>query len=181
MTPTEPGTTGVHLRPVTLDNLRQCLALQVAGEQAGIVASNATSLAEAQVNPALVPLAIYDMAARGWEHDPPAPMVGFAMYELAAGVGFILRLMIDQSYQGKGYGRAAVIEMIRRLRLHPEVEMIATSHRRDNDRAAALYRGLGFVAWDIGYAGGNPDEIYLMLPEGLETPRLFRTESSPGQ
>jgi len=53
-------------------------------------------------------------------------MVGFTMYELSAGVGFIRRLMIDQRFQRKGYGRAAMLEVIRRLTLHPEVEMIAT-------------------------------------------------------
>jgi diamine N-acetyltransferase len=156
---------GVHLRPVTADNLAECLALRVADAQAAFVASNAKSLAEAYVNPTLVPLAVYGAAARGWEKDPPASMVGFTMYELAAGVGFILRLMIDQGHQGKGYGRAAMVEVIRRLRLHPEVEMIATSHSRGNEAAAALYRGLGFVDWDIGYARVNPNEVYLMLPE----------------
>lgn len=153
----------VHLRPVTFDIIQECLALRVASSQTRFVASNATSLAEAKVNPTLVPLAIYDGAARGWER-PTVPMVGFTMYELAAGVGFILRLMIDEAHQGKGYGRAAMREVIRRLRLHPEVEMIATSHSLGNAAAASLYRGLGFVDWDIGYAKDLPGEVYLMLP-----------------
>jgi len=153
----------VHLRPVTLANYRECLALQVEEAQAGLVASNVKSLAEAYVNPTLTPLAVYDAAARGYE-EPPTPMVGFTMYELAAGVGFINRLMIDRAYQGKGYGRATMIEVIRRLRLYPEVEMIATSHRRENVAAARLYAGLGFVPWDVAYATADADEIYLRLP-----------------
>ena len=59
-------------------------------------------------------------------------MVGFIMYELKGGVGFILRLMIDRRHQRQGYGRAAVLEVIRRLKLIPEVQMIATSHQRGN-------------------------------------------------
>lgn len=153
----------VHLRPVTLANHRECLALQVKDAQAGLVASNAKSLAEAYVNLTLTPLAIYDVAARGYE-DPPTPMVGFTMYELAAGVGFITRLMIDRAYQRKGYGRAAMTKVIRRLRLSPEVEMIATSHRRENPAAARLYAGLGFVPWDTTYVTVNAEEVYLRLP-----------------
>ena len=153
----------VHLRPITLANYRDCLALEVEDAQAGLIASNAKSLAEAYVNPALTPLAIYDAAARGFE-EPPTPMVGFAMYELAAGVGFITRLMIDRAHQGQGYGRAAMTEIIRRLRLSPEVEMIATSHRRENTAAARLYAGLGFVPWDIAYATADAEEVYLRLP-----------------
>lgn len=92
-------------------------------------------------------------------------MVGFTMYELTAGIGFILRLMIDSSHQRQGYGRSAMIEVIRRLKLHPEVQRIATSHRRDNVAAERLYRSLGFVEWDIAWAADIPDESYLMLPE----------------
>jgi diamine N-acetyltransferase len=41
--------------------------------------------------------------------------------------------MIDRCYQRQGYARAAMVEVIRRLRLIPEVEMIATSHRRAHE------------------------------------------------
>ena len=129
----------------------------------GLVASNAKSLAEAYVNPNMTPLAVYDVAARGFE-DPPTPIVGFTMFEVAAGVGFITRLMIDRAHQGKGYGRAAMAEVIRRLRLTPEAEIIATSHLRENVVAARLDAGLGFVPWDIAYATADADEVYLCLP-----------------
>lgn len=132
--------------------------------QSGLVATNATSLAEADSKSNSFPLAIYDCAALGHE-NPPVPMVGFTMYELAAGVGFILRLMIDRDHQRQGYGRAAMVEVIRRLKLHPEVQMIATSHRRENVAAGKLYRSLGFVEWEIAWAAEHPDELYLKLPE----------------
>ena len=155
----------VHLRRVNSDNIAECLALQVEDEQAQFVAPNAKSLAQASVNPALVPLAIYDSAARGFEFSPPVPMVGFTLYELTAGVGLILRLMIDERYQGKGYGKAAMREVIRRLRLTPEVEMIATSYKRGNAAAAHLYESLGFVPWEIAYAQDSADEVYVRLAE----------------
>lgn len=92
------------------------------------------------------------------------------MYEVTVGVGFIHRLMIDRDHQRRGYGRAAMLEVIRRLWLYPEVEMIATSHRRNNEPAASLYRELGFVDWDIEWAQENPDEVFLCLPcDGQES------------
>ena len=152
----------VHLRPVTLDNYKEYLGLRVGASQEGLVASNAQSLAEAKVNAALVPLAIYDGAARGYE-QPSLPMVGFIMYELTAGVGFILRLMVDRAFQGRGYGRGAMVAVVRRLRLHPEVEMIATSHRRENAAAARLYAALGFVPWEVAWVGPEDAEVFLRL------------------
>ena len=151
----------VHLRPIDRTNLAACLALRVSDEQAGFVASNARSLTEAYVNPALVPLAVYPEAACGWEGVPPALMVGFTMYELVAGVRFILRLMIDTDAQGQGYGQATMLEVSRRLRLTPEVELIATSHHRDNLAAARLCASLGFTPWEIAWARDMPGEIYL--------------------
>ena len=84
------------------------------------------------------------------------------MYEVAAGVGFILCLMIGHVHQCKGYGRTAMEEVIRRLKLTPDVEMIATSHRQENRAAAALYRGLGFVEWDADWLDVE-GEVFLRL------------------
>ena len=153
----------VSLHEISANNRAECLELRVAESQSGWVAPNSESLQEAAANSNLVPLAIYDVMARGFE-KPDLPMVGFTMYELSAGVGFIRRLMIDQRFQGKGYGRAAMREVMRRLKLHPEVELIATRHRRDNEAAAKLYRSLGFVDWNIRWAQEHPSEVYLCHP-----------------
>jgi len=94
-------------------------------------------------------------------------MVGFVMYEVACGAGFILRLMVDRRYQRQGYGRAALVEVIRRLKLIPEVEMIATSHRHDNMAVAHLFQRVGFVPWEVeGSEEVNPGEVFLQLPDG---------------
>ena len=87
------------------------------------------------------------------------------MYEIVDAVDFILRLMIDEKYQRKGYGRTAMIEVMRRLKLHPEVERIATSHQRQNKAAARLYESLGFVDWESELAAENSSERYLILEE----------------
>ena len=155
----------MHLRRITSENEAECLALSVDEPQARFIASNARSLAQAKAHPALVPFAVYDGAARGYP-TPGAPMVGFVMYEIDCGVGLILRLMIDRAHQRKGYGRAALLEVMRRLRLEPEVEMIVTSHRHDNAVVAALFRSLGFVPWELEGIALKPGEVYLRLPDG---------------
>jgi diamine N-acetyltransferase len=151
----------VVLREITPENFRECLSLQVEPWQVEFVAPNVKSLAEAKINPTLFPLAIYDRAALGAPLSDHR-MVGFTMYELIASVGFILRV-IDRPYQRQGYGRAAMREVIRRLRLYPEVQLIATSHRRENVAAAKLYQGLGFQDWQVPWQNPDPDEIYLVL------------------
>ena len=152
----------VTLHPITTENIQDCINLEVDESQIGMIASNSKSLAEAYVNSSLTPLGIYDVAARGWE-KPKSPMIGFTMYELVAGVGFILRLMIDLKYQRQGYGKATMIEVIRRLRLHPEVEVIATSHRKENVVVGSLCRDLGFREWEIEWSKEIEDEVYLVL------------------
>lgn len=120
------------------------------------------SLAEVYVNPTLHPFGIYDAKAH-YQANPV--MVGFTMYEIVDAVGFILRLMIDEKYHRKGYGRAAMIEVMRRLKLHPDVEQIATSHQRHNEAAAKLYESLGFVEWKSELATENSGEKFLILGE----------------
>ena len=155
----------VHLRRITAENEQECLALRVDDAQARFVATNAKSLAQAKALPGLVALGVYDGAARGYP-QPRVPMVGFVMYEIDCGVGSILRVMIDRPHQRKGYGRAALVEVIRRLRLEPEVEMVVTSHRHDNSVVAALFRSLGFVPWQLEGIALTPGEVYLRLDEG---------------
>ena len=54
---------------------------------------------------------------------------------------------------------------MRRLKLHPEVDRIATSHQRQNEAAARLYESLGFVDWESELAAENSSERYLILEE----------------
>jgi diamine N-acetyltransferase len=156
----------VNLQRITTDNHQECVNLCVDESQSHLVATNTKSLAEARLDFSLIPLAIYDRTALGFlPPDVPVPMVGFIMYELKGGVGFILRIMIDRKHQGKGYGKAAVVEVIRRLKLHPEVQMIAASYLNNNEVSAGLFGSLGFVSWDIAWAGENESEVFVRLDE----------------
>ena len=155
----------VNLRELAAQDYDACVRLELNEDQKAFVASNMKSLAQAKTNPDLVPLAIYDGDAIG-HTVPPGPMIGFTVYEITDGVGFLLRLMIDRKYQRQGYGRAVVLEVVRRMRLHPEVQVVATSCQRGNVAAETLFRSLGFVDWEISWVDENPDELFLILDEG---------------
>src|SRR6476620_626783 len=98
----------IQLRTLNRDNLHECIGLSVGDDQKNFVATNVVSIAQAYVEPTWVPLAIY----------ADDTMVGFAMYGREAETGFdwIIRLMIDARYQGRGYGRATMLELLARLK-----------------------------------------------------------------
>ncbi len=135
--------TTVYLKEINQDNWKQAIRIDVAPEQKRFVASNLYSIAEAIFNPTFAPLAIYDEAV---STSKAKTMVGFLMYGTNPDNGelWILRLMVGQQYQGRGYGRAAMEEIIRRLKARPDCQEIFTSYEPDNDVAAKLYRSLGF-------------------------------------
>ncbi|MBC7932442.1 MAG: GNAT family N-acetyltransferase [Rubrivivax sp.] len=126
----------VTLRDVNKENFNRCVKLEVREDQKSFVASNVYSIAQSKVEPAYVPWAVYD----GDE------MVGFVMYgyDEDDGCHCIARVMIDKSQQGKGYGRAAMEEVVRRLRATPDCREVALSIEPENEVAQKLYESLGF-------------------------------------
>jgi len=78
-------------------------------------------------------------------------MVGFVMYADPAsppddqGRTWILRIMIGQDHQGKGYGRAAMIALLARMQAAtPPPRTIALDFHEGNHVAEKLYESLGF-------------------------------------
>jgi diamine N-acetyltransferase len=126
----------IELRQITMENFDTCIDLSVAEHQKGFVASNMYSLAEAKADGVSNPLAIY----AGNE------MVGFIMYcfDPKNGTGYIDRLMVAANHQGRGYGRAAMMEVIARLQSTPGCQRIQTSFEPTNNVAESLYESLGF-------------------------------------
>jgi diamine N-acetyltransferase len=126
----------IELREITMENFDECIRLSVAEHQRGFVASNMYSLAEAKADGVSNPLAIY----------VDDQMVGFTMYwfDPKSGTGYIDRLMVAADYQGRGYGRAGMSEVIERLRSTPGCRTIRTSFEPTNAVAEALYESLGF-------------------------------------
>lgn len=129
----------ISLRPVTSENWSDVAHLEVQEAQSNFVAPNSYSLAQAAYEPGLTPVALYD----------DETLVGFAMYthEPWQGEFGIVRMMIDRRYQGKGYGRQAILALNAKLRSLPGCESIILSVRKENAGAWHLYRSIGFVIY----------------------------------
>jgi diamine N-acetyltransferase len=136
-----------ELRPVTKDNWRALAKLQVREDQRNFVASNVYSIAESHFGDDepdgshwdLFPFGIYD-------RETP---VGFAMYGINPSYvkheGFILRLMVDLNFQGKGYGRFAMEKMLEIFRADERIRVAGISYEPENEVARKLYASFGFV------------------------------------
>ena len=134
-----------ELRPVTLQNWQSLIKLKVREDQTGFVASNLYSIAQAQFGDEyeghwdLFPFGIY-------EDNVP---VGFLMYGLnfehPTQQAFIQRLMVDEKFQGKGYGRFGMEKMLENFRTDERIKEVGISYEPENKGARKLYASLGFV------------------------------------
>lgn len=113
------------------------VALRVAPGQETFVASNARSLQQADQQDFCTPLGIH----------ADGELVGFAMYALDPDDGnyWVYRLMIDQRFQGRGYGAAALSAVLEQVSALPGCSTILLGVMPANEVAARLYRRLGFV------------------------------------
>jgi diamine N-acetyltransferase len=135
-----------EIRPVTKENWKELIALKVRDDQKHFVASNLYSIAEAQFGETVPGEGHWDMHPYGM-YDEGKP-VGFLMFsynhEFARFQGFILRLMVDDAHQGKGYGKFGMNWMIEKYRADKRVRVVGISYEPNNEVARKLYAGLGF-------------------------------------
>ena len=149
-----------EIRPVTKDNWKELIRLKVRENQTHFVASNLYSIAESQFGDEyeghwdLYPFGIYD--------DQGMP-VGFCMYALNLDhpqhQAFVQRLMVDDKYQGKGYGRFGMQRMLEIFRSEERIRSVGISYEPENEGARKLYASLGFV--ETGEMVG--DETFAVL------------------
>jgi len=136
-----------EIRPVTKDNWRELIKLEVREDQKGFVASNVKSIAESQFG--------YDEPDFGhWDfhpfgiYDNNIP-VGFLMYGFNFSYpkqqAFIIRLMVDEKFQGKGYGRFGMEKLLEIFRADERIRVVGISYEPENEGARKLYASLGFV------------------------------------
>lgn len=122
--------------------------LQVHPHQADFLPSVLYSLAQSKFEN-LFPFGIYHAQE----------MVGFAMYGEFSGVCWVTRLLIDKAHQGKGYGKAALMELLGLLRSLPRCREVRTSVARQNALAEYLFQSVGFER----VADPLADEIVMRL------------------
>ena len=127
----------INLREITSKNLKSIIDLNVREDQKDYVASNSVSIAQGH----------YSKSAwfKGIFYDDRP--VGFVMLDLIEEENkcFLWRFMIDREYQGKGFGKIAltqVIDFVRSLNLYT---YIATSYVPAENSAGGFYKNFGFI------------------------------------
>ncbi|MGM9605859.1 MAG: GNAT family N-acetyltransferase [Faecousia sp.] len=141
----------IQLRKINAQNIWEIVALEVAESQKSFVATNTESILEAYCaitnGGTALPFGIYDgdtpvgftMISYGCDDWEDAPAIARDNYA-------IWRLMIDQRFQGKGYGKAAMAAILDFIRTFPrgKAEYCMLSYEPENTVAKALYHSFGF-------------------------------------
>jgi diamine N-acetyltransferase len=126
----------IELHKVTAETVRAVCLLHVAPTQRGFVAPNAVSFAEAMFEP------------KAWFRAVVADdiPVGFVMLSVdtVEPEYYLWRFMIDQRYQGRGYGRGAVQQVIEHVRTLPNATELLVSWVPEAGGPEPFYRRLGF-------------------------------------
>ncbi|MFT4415867.1 GNAT family N-acetyltransferase [Fredinandcohnia humi] len=148
----------ILLKKVTRENWEEALNLKVEKQQEKFAPPVAVSLAKVYIKPdgdsvEYIPFAIYDDEV----------MVGFVMHAFEEGTKdmyWINGFIIDKKYQGKGYGGAALSEMIGWIKsTFPICTEIRLTVYKDNYNARRLYEKFGFQP--TGEIWGEEDVLYL--------------------
>jgi diamine N-acetyltransferase len=137
-----------EIRPVTKDNWKELIQLKIREDQKRFVASNLYSIAEAQFGFDDLDGSHWNASAWGIYANDGAP-VGFLMYGYnfpdSNVQAFIFRLMVDEKYQGMGYGRFGMNWMLEQFKKDERIKGVGISYEPENDVARKLYASLGFV------------------------------------
>ena len=149
----------LQLKPITKDNWYEAVKLQVAENQKNFVASNAISLAQLNFLENFHANAVYSGET----------MVGFTLFGLDEEDQqyWIYRLMIDEKYQGKGYGKQAValiMEAIREMK-EPHHQVIHISYEPENIVAKQVYEKAGFEEIEGLFSGDEQIARYAFVGE----------------
>lgn len=134
-----------EIRPVTKDNWEELIKLKVRDDQKNFVASNLYSIAQSQFGDEFE--GHWDLFAYGiYDGDSP---VGFLMYALnfahATQQAYVQRLMVDEKFQGKGFGRFGMEKALEVFREDERINVVGISYEPENDAARKLYASFGFV------------------------------------
>ena len=127
----------INLREITKANLISIIDLDVNENQRDQVAPNAVSIAQGH----------YSNSAwfKGIFNNNLA--VGFVMLDLITKKNkcFLWRFMIDKKYQGKGYGKIALTQVIDYVKSFKVFTDIKTSYVPIDNSAEGFYKNFGFI------------------------------------
>lgn len=133
----------ISLKPITKNNWEEAINLTVKEEQKTFVASNLYSIAQVQF--------LENFYAKGiYLNDT---MIGFTMFGIDSDDHnyWVYRLMIDKSYQGKGYSSKAIEKVIEEIKLDNDnkIPYIMIGYNPENIAAKYCYKKAGFAETDI--------------------------------
>ena len=142
----------VALKCITEDNFLEAFRLKLRKDQEEFVSHPIRSLAQAYVyRNQCQPFGIYQ----------DEEMVGYVMviYDYDVPEYDIWHMMIDETRQGKGYGKEALKRVLEYIETKPfgECNRVALTCNQQNDPGLRLYRSLGFKET------GNVDEDEIEL------------------
>lgn len=127
----------ILLKAIDKSNWEECIQLKSSPNQKGFIASNLYSIAEAQFLEGFNTKAIYYGEI----------MIGFTMFGLDPDDGnyWIYRFMIDERFQGRGYGHQAMQLVISEIRnANDRTSIVMLGYKPDNEHAKKLYAKTGF-------------------------------------
>ncbi|NQV42675.1 MAG: GNAT family N-acetyltransferase [Candidatus Marinimicrobia bacterium] len=127
----------IALRELSKSNYRDILKLKVADHQTGFVASNAISLAQALFHSQAWYRGIYDGDIA----------IGFVMLDLDMDKPeyYLWRYMIDEKFQGQGYGLKALELVIEYVKALPGSTEFLLSYVPGAGNPKGFYEKLGFI------------------------------------
>jgi len=127
----------VSLREITAETVRAITRLAVSSDQERFVANNAVSIAEAHFN-----------SEHAWFNAIYADEtpVGFVMLydDPDTPTYFLWRFMIDQRYQGRGYGTRALRLLVEHVRGRPDAAVLGVSYVPGEGSPETFFKKLGF-------------------------------------
>ena len=131
----------VSLRPISESNREAVEALRVSPAQEQFVSGVAESLVEAAEEP--------DGRAIYWAVYADETPVGFVMISDEVGSGdyiphYLWKLLIDERYQGQGFGTATLDLIAEYFRNRPGVEVLWTSAGQGEGSPIPFYQRYGF-------------------------------------
>ncbi|MBC1500434.1 GNAT family N-acetyltransferase [Listeria weihenstephanensis] len=125
----------LRIERVDQTNWRQVTALSVSLNQKNFIESNTYSILEAHYIADWYPVGLYSDDS----------LVGFAMYGCYENNSVWLdRLMIDQNYQGQGFGERFLKYLIEHLKNNFKIKNILLSFTPSNQVAKIFYEKKGF-------------------------------------
>ena len=146
----------IVFKEVTEDNFHEVIGLKVGEAQAKFVAPNVKSLAECWLyreDDDVFPYAVYN------EHEE---IVGFLLLDLDKEKReyLIWRMMVDEKFQGRGYGRQIVEHVIEMAKANDGYDILIADYVVGNEAMKKLLGALGFE--ETGFEE-DVDEVVMTL------------------